>query len=399
MEGHDKRRTRIALLSSMERGGAVTDSETSSQPRIGRRRWVAVLLLTGAFVPFACGILELRRAGWGGLHMLAKRVPANTHGDRRSTAFAISPTGDRVFLEIEGEKLAVLATEGFAESKALDLLAGDSNRTLAAMCVSWGASVFSPDGRFVVVSERGMMAQGFLRWSLETGEKSYFERFHREVRPDLLALAADEKSIVAAVQFGDVPQVWDIETGALGRRFERVVPDFGKGDPFSVHDLAVEPTGGRLFVAYGHDVVLFDFASGKRTGTWTVGAEDIATLAFLPGGASLLVGTVSGALRVLDGATGAERSGLELHSPIESVEISHEPGDDLALVVTGDGAIRVLDLGALRILARLEPTAGAHPLVRFRPGSHEFFVYRGPGSVERWGFDWRPWSLPAKSLR
>ena len=154
-------------------------------------------------------------------------------------------------------------------------------------------AAFSPDSRVVVTTGDDGLA---IVWNPTTG--AVIERLAGHGGRVISAAFAGNRTLYTSSLDGTVLK-WDL-TGA--HRFGTLFRIGGAAFPGSALPAAVSPNGRVLAVQAGdHGVRLFSVASLRQTGSLSIGAATVSSLAW--SGNRLLVGTSGGAVRVWAGRT------------------------------------------------------------------------------------------------
>lgn len=241
-----------------------------------------------------------------------------------ATGVAFSPDGTR--LAASGDRLIAWDISG---SEPAELLVQDGFSEYPR---------FSPDGTTVYSSNRGLLeawdVTGTRRFIPDsTGRDTGFQEGASRWTPDLTK--------VGYGTFGPAFRVRDVATGRLT---ETVTVEM---EQRNMLDFAWHPDGTLLNVTSGDPVVrIWDGASGKEVARQPLGgATEGAVFAwFTPDGRSLLVGTTTGRLHILDARTLKPlRAAIQVYEPVDGKprELSgFMPNADGSEVYTGD---RIID--------------------------------------------------------
>lgn len=228
----------------------------------------------------------------------------------------------------------------------------------AEMSTVYGFDV-SPDGRRIVTGGR----EKVVIWDAATGQPIRSADDSHAVQ--YLAYTRDGKSVVGVRSLYEVMS-WDADLGKPRSSRLADVDRPGMATP------AFSPDGSRLafwfptgFVSTGPgDAKVWDTATGKLTATLHVGKEPFRTLAFSPGGKTIVASTYMGHLQFWNADDGQEPLGFQAHA--SACYAAFSP-DGRRLVTGGfDKAVKVWDLTKLE---RATPGAqrGRVKSVRVRP--------------------------------
>jgi hypothetical protein len=225
----------------------------------------------------------------------------------------------------------------------------------------------------------------------------------------------DERTLHGCVQTRDswYTGTWDLTTGAwLEEAPYPGLAIWDRHDMFSVFRPNATVTvalDGSFIAGIGHDVergtfpseiVIADVRSGTAIRRFGASAS-LQALAIAPGSDRLLSGGSDGLLSLWD-VTGRLVATSRVPSAVWHVAFSPVIGDDLVLVSTEDGFLRLFSTEPLREIDRIHFGApGAPkiaPSVAFLPGGREILVAPWSGRVERWSINSVSW-LTARAYR
>ncbi len=184
--------------------------------------------------------------------------------------------------------------------------------------VGWVTDVaFSPDGRLLATAGKDRTIR---LWDLPSGRPVRTLRGHAE-QINRIAFSPDGRSLASGAgtwlerRPGEV-QLWDVATGRPGVR-----PALGQSAV--VYALAFRPDGRHLAVAWSQRLTVFDAATGEavRDARYACGVHDVA---YSPDGRRLAVALYDGTVRLLDAATGVERSAFGRH-PADVRQVAFSP--------------------------------------------------------------------------
>ena len=227
-------------------------------------------------------------------------------------------------------------------------------------------------------------------------------------------IGKDERTLHGCIETRDMwfTGTWDLTTGAWLQ--EAPYPGlevWRQHDAFSIFrpsETVTVALDGSFIAGIGYDVeremfpreiVIADVRSG--TAIRRFGASSaLEALAISPGSDRLLSGGSDGLLSLWD-VTGRLVATSRVPSAVWHVAFSPVIGDDLVLLSTEDGFVRLFSTEPLREIDRIHfgvPGAKTAPSVAFLPGGREILVAPWSGRVERWSINSVPW-LTARAYR
>jgi WD40 repeat protein/tRNA A-37 threonylcarbamoyl transferase component Bud32 len=234
--------------------------------------------------------------------------------------------------------------------------------------------VFSPDGRYLVVSTNGRDPS--VLWDVPG-----FAVVRKWAAGGSVTFSADSKHLVAATRDGLVFR--DVRTGEVVRRF-----------PATGGRATVSPNGRDVALSSAHGVEFRDAESGREVGRLNFGAEqhtyqraaffapDGPDLAFSPDGDRII--TATDPPKVWDRKTGVVCHELGGHTGVVP-GVAFGPDGRLAATTGTDGFVRIWDAGTGRLRSQFPGQAGWVGCVAFHPegwclasGSHQ------PGDIKVW---------------
>lgn len=146
----------------------------------------------------------------------------------------------------------------------------------------------------------------------------------------------------------------------------------------------------------GNHVELWDTRTGRPRWQTDIGYQNGSAIAISPDGNTMAVGTLDGAVVLLDVASGRvlARRTERLSSHIASVQFS--PDGEVIALGGSDGRAHLLDPGTLREIGQLPLlTGGSWAFVFYHPDGSHLFAVDERGHVVRW--DTRPESWVARA--
>ncbi len=226
-------------------------------------------------------------------------------------------------------------------------------RTFEGQTEPVSAVAFSPDGTTLA---SGSWDRTVRIWDLATGQErtrlpdmmdAYGTKatlgFEKRVHPDAkkwgiasVAFSPDGKMLGAAR--GPLLQTWDLDTGQA--RYWRIADEQGvKAVAFSPDSKTIASGG------FSRIIKLWAAATGGEQKTIELATDEIATLAFAPGGKVLALGSHEGSVKVRDLESGKELSYGNV-GPVRGVAFS--PDGKQVASASEDGSIKIYDVSAPR---------------------------------------------------
>jgi WD40 repeat protein len=146
---------------------------------------------------------------------------------------------------------------------------------------------------------------------------------------------------IASVSDGDSPRVWDVDTSAskpLGSPGSATAVSFG--------------ADGRVATGDGSGFVdVWDGASGKRLGHFSVTPLQVLGVDFSADGSRIATGAADGAVRVLNAASGVPTSDMRGHAGFVN-DVGFVPGKRMVVSAGEDGTLRLWDPPAVVLSGR-----------------------------------------------
>ncbi len=243
----------------------------------------------------------------------------------------------------------------------------------------------APDGSLVVsrVRTRDHRAPGPLRVTRPDGTvvRALTSGEGRVYAADF---SLDGRRVIVGLGDGEVA-CWEVATG---ERLWSTRPHDADGAPDVIVALARSADGetfyaldvrDRLCALSAAGAVRWCVALGPGLGRFW-GHFDLRTS---PDGASLAVLLRGESIRIVDAATGADRTPVEGHrGPLYALAVSAD--GRLAASSDGDGEVRVYDLTAGEVRWTLEVEGGAVGAVEFTPDGRSLWTAGADGTVRRW---------------
>ena len=239
---------------------------------------------------------------------------------------------------------------------------------------------FSPDGAVLAAGSR---SGGVRMWNVPSG--TTVATLARGRVPVLsVNFSPDGHVLVAADKRGDVT-FWDVQSRHVTRHFST-----GQA---TLHSAIFSPDGRTLATAGGTTIMLWNPASGQRTGLLLGSSAPINALAFSPDGRTLLSGGDDKTLRLWNVRTGTQ-IGTLTGSTGQILGVAFSPDGHTLASGGSDNALRLWDVGTQ---SELGPPLTDHEDsvfgVAFTPDGRTLVSAGGDATVRVWsGVFWR--SLP-----
>lgn len=194
-------------------------------------------------------------------------------------------------------------------------------------------------------------------WDVDAGRRLHRFEGHT-AKINHIAVSDDGRWAVSS-SWDRTARIWDLESLAAGPVLA------GHKGPVNAAQFTADGAG--VYTAsYDGSVGYFDRAGGTFVRPVTKLGWGINVLARVPGGEQLLAGALNGALKVVDGASGADVKDLEaFERPVLSAAIIAKPG--LAAVGAGDGSIRVMRVADWSVIETFQNPYGPVWALAFAP--------------------------------
>ncbi|HTU91005.1 MAG TPA: sigma-70 family RNA polymerase sigma factor, partial [Gemmataceae bacterium] len=290
---------------------------------------------------------------------LLHRLP----GSYEAKNIALSPDGKLVAV---GQEKAIILW---------NLVSGKEVRRLAQANAS--GFVFSPDGKILAA---GGYDPAIHLWDLSTGKKiTQFDWKRDRTSVTVLAFTPDGKTLIAGQKFHSKIGLWNVASGKQRREL-----DAKSGDIFT---LALSPDG--VLLATGSrkgGIPLWNVKTGELVGKLgKEGGRECYTVAFSPNGKILAAierdAKNQDSLSLWDVAAGKELHRFNGDIGLWSIVYSR---DGKTLIVASSGAIRLLDAATGK---EVGPTAGSPGYVGFATMSPDgrTLAYLRQNDIQLWG--------------
>ena len=221
---------------------------------------------------------------------------------------------------------------------------------------------FSPDGKKIVLTQRGVVGENTLQMiDAETGKS--LKKLEPTGRITSVAFSPDGKKIVTTEQdsllvpMGLPIRIWDAETGMELPR-QRLI-----GHTRGAHFAAFLPDGERILsVSHDYTIRLWSTDSGKELRRFQVmdnPPDDVRTTLWSVDFSSdgrKIAAAIHGNIRIWDADTGTELKRFATHDTYYYLSLSFSPdGKKVMTVGHGDSRIRIWDAESGWELQRLDP--------------------------------------------
>lgn len=246
--------------------------------------------------------------------------------------------------------------------------------------------VFSPDGTQVAALN---FSDNPVIWSTANGAERRVFQSGLNTSADSLAFSSDGTTLASAGDSGDV-LLWDVTTGELIRcfriSFDRVKTTrypWGTARTYPCSSVIISENAARVAASYPSEgkIRVWSIAKGEEEFAFPA-PEDLAPVAFSPGGQLLAVAKPSGELAVIDLSRAASpqligRQGTYVRGAVFSP-------DEKVLATAGGTIVKVWDLQQRKELRTLDGHYDAVDALAFSPNGGVLASSCGAPAQYRW---------------
>ena len=250
------------------------------------------------------------------------------------------PSGDSAEASPDGTGIAI----GLLNGPAGVWDASTGRRLLSLEGPSDNTASYSPDGRTIEVTT--LTSIRFLDAS--TGAVLAVGRNERPTKIQFNGngggFSSDGTRFVSVSYGKGSAEVWDVRTGRLIASYTDTIAG-SSGNAFI--DAAIRPHGTQVYLAHGHDVVVWDPATGKAVRTWRGAQADISGLSFSPDGSRLAVASDDGTVHVWE--TDSAQQVATMDSGTRGINSVRFSWDGRFLVLATGGSVQVWTADGTRV--------------------------------------------------